>query len=66
MTVRDGAKFNFAISRDGNEWQEIGEKLDGSYLEPVRIALSSGGTENAAAKFEWVHVTSVNQRSLRE
>lgn len=57
MTARDGAKFNFAFSRDGNDWQELGENLDGSYMEPVRIALSSGGKENAAAKFEWVRVT---------
>jgi beta-xylosidase len=60
MTVHDGAQFNFGFSRDGSVWQGLGEKLDGSYLEPVRIALTSGGKENATAKFEWVRVTPLN------
>ncbi|MGB9181907.1 MAG: family 43 glycosylhydrolase [Pyrinomonadaceae bacterium] len=57
MSVRQAWRFRFALSLDGREWQEVGEEVSGSYLEPVNIALTSGGAENAQAKFEWVRIT---------
>ena len=56
MTATDGSQFRFAFSHNGQDWKEVGEKVDGSYLEPVRIALTCGGTPGAAATFEWVRM----------
>lgn len=56
MSAREAWRFRFAFSLNGRDWQEIGEEVNGSYLEPVNIALTTGGAENAPAKFEWVRV----------
>jgi beta-xylosidase len=56
MTAREGAQFRFAYSYDGREWKALGEEVNGSYLEPVNIALTAGGAEGASAAFEWVRL----------
>ncbi len=60
MTARDGHLFRFAVSRDGKTWQNIGEELDGAFLPPwdrgVRVALTAGGAENAAARFGFLRI----------
>jgi xylan 1,4-beta-xylosidase len=47
MTAHGGNRFRFAISRDGQRWQTIGDELDGSYLPPwdrgIRVALTASG-----------------------
>lgn len=61
MTARDGHRFRFAFSRDGRNWTEIGQEVDGSYLPPwdrgVRVALTAGGTDGATARFNWFRIT---------
>ncbi len=56
MTARDGAQFRFAYSYDGRDWKALGEEVNGSYLEPVNIALTAGGADGASAAFEWVRL----------
>lgn len=56
MSVREAWRFRFALSLDGREWQDVGEEVSGSYLEPVNIALTSGGAKDAQARFEWVRI----------
>ncbi|HKP73798.1 MAG TPA: family 43 glycosylhydrolase [Pyrinomonadaceae bacterium] len=56
MTAKGGGRFRFAYSLDGKEWTSLGEEVDGSHLEAVRIALTSGGRAGAVAKFEWVRI----------
>lgn len=58
--VKEGHKFSFFVW-DGKEWKRVGDAdLEGDYLPPwdrgVRIALTVGGQENAAARFEWLRV----------
>jgi beta-xylosidase len=60
MTARAGHLYRFAVSVDGRSWKDVGEELDGSYLPPwdrgVRVALVSGGTQNAAARFGFLRI----------
>jgi beta-xylosidase len=55
LTARDGHRFRFAMSANGRDWKSIGEEMEGQYLPPwdrgVRVALSSGGTQGAIARF---------------
>ena len=66
MTATDGHRFRFAVSEDGSKWKNVGPDVDveGNYLPPwdggVRVALTCGGTNNAAAKFDWLRITPVN------
>ncbi len=57
MTARNGHRFQFAISYDGATWRDVGEELEGDYLPPrdrgVRVALTCGGAQGAAAHFRW-------------
>jgi beta-xylosidase len=57
MSVRGGSHYRFAFSGDGNEWKEMGDEVNGSFLEGVRIALTTGGVAGATARFEWLRVT---------
>ena len=56
MTADDGRRYRFAVSEDGNRWRNVGGEMNGEYLPPwdrgVRVALTSGGTAGASAKFE--------------
>lgn len=56
MVVTDGSHYRFAFSSDGRTWQDVGDEVNGSFLEAVRISLTVGGAEGAAAKFEWIRV----------
>jgi beta-xylosidase len=57
MTARNGHRFQFSISFDGATWRDVGEELEGDYLPPrdsgVRVALTCGGAQGAAARFRW-------------
>jgi hypothetical protein len=57
MSVTRGSHYRFAFSSDGSDWKEIDDELNGSFLEGVRIALTTGGVAGATAKFEWLRVT---------
>ncbi|HJR09486.1 MAG TPA: family 43 glycosylhydrolase [Pyrinomonadaceae bacterium] len=54
MSVRDGVRYRFAYSVDGRQWTPLGDEVDGSHLDSVRIALTAGG--GAVGKFEWVRI----------
>lgn len=60
MTARDGHLFRFAVSRDNRTWQDIGDEVDGYYLPPwdrgLRVALTTGGAANAAARFGFLRI----------
>jgi beta-xylosidase len=62
MTAHDGHRFKFAMSNDGNQWQTIGSDMDieGEHLPPwdrgIRVALTSGGSERATARFDFLRV----------
>jgi beta-xylosidase len=62
MRVSDGHHFRFAFSDDGRNWKDIGRDIDleGDYLPPwdrgLRVALTAGGIENSAAKFDWLRI----------
>jgi xylan 1,4-beta-xylosidase len=56
MTVRDGERYRFAYSSDGKTWTPLGEEVDGTHLDSVRIALTSGGVAGATGKFEWLRI----------
>jgi xylan 1,4-beta-xylosidase len=57
MTVMDGSRFRFAFSQNGNNWKDCGNQIEVAGLESVRIALTAGGAEGVAAKFDWLRVT---------
>jgi beta-xylosidase len=57
MSATGGSQFRFAFSEDGQNWKLVGDEVNGSYLEPVSIALTTGGASGAAAKFEWIRLT---------
>jgi beta-xylosidase len=56
MTARDGMRYRFAYSSDGKTWTPLGEEVEGSHLDSVRIALTSGGAAGAVGKFEWLRI----------
>ncbi|HEX8423388.1 MAG TPA: family 43 glycosylhydrolase [Pyrinomonadaceae bacterium] len=56
MTARNGERYRFAYSGDGKTWTPLGDEVNGSYLDFVRIALTSGGTAGAVGKFEWLRI----------
>jgi beta-xylosidase len=56
MTARDGERYRFAYSLDGKVWTPLGDDVDGSHLDSVRIALTSGGVAGATGKFEWLRI----------
>lgn len=57
MAVDDGYVFRFAFSQNGRDWIEAGEPLNASYLEGIRVALTSGGARDASARFESVSIS---------
>lgn len=60
MRARDGHRYRFSVSRDGRDWKEVGEEIDGGYLPPwdrgVRIALVAGGAKGASGRFGFLRV----------
>ena len=63
MTARDGHLFQFAVSKNGKKWSDVGAEVDGFFLPPwdraVRIALVAGGTTNANARFGFLRIEPV-------
>ena len=63
MVAKDGHRFQFASSADGREWKSVGNdvNVEGQHLPPwdrgVRVALTSGGSEKATARFDFLKVT---------
>ncbi|HEV3468246.1 MAG TPA: family 43 glycosylhydrolase [Pyrinomonadaceae bacterium] len=57
MRARDGHRYRFAYSRDGRDWRDVGEEVDGGYLPPwdrgVRVALTAGG---GAGRFGFLRI----------
>ena len=62
ITAKEGHRFQFAVSRDGRDWKNVGQDIDveGNYLPPwdrgVRVALTVGGAENALGRFDWIRI----------
>jgi xylan 1,4-beta-xylosidase len=63
MVAKDGHRFRFSMSGDGKEWRTIGKDVDveGQHLPPwdrgIRVALTSGGSAEAVARFDFLDVT---------
>lgn len=58
MSVSGGSHYRFAFSSDGRDWKELDDEVNGSFMEGVRVALTTGGVAGATAKFEWLRVIS--------
>jgi beta-xylosidase len=58
LTASDGYLFRFAFSSDGRDWKNVGEQVNGSHLEAIRIALTAGGAKEAVASFDSFRITS--------
>jgi xylan 1,4-beta-xylosidase len=56
MTARNGDRYRFAYSTDGKTWTPLGDEVEGTHLDSVRIALTSGGAAGAVGKFEWLRI----------
>jgi beta-xylosidase len=54
MAAEGGEHYRFAFSANGRDWKELGEPVDGGYIEGARVALAAGG---GAARFDWIKVT---------
>ncbi|MDT4896975.1 MAG: xylan 1,4-beta-xylosidase [Acidobacteriota bacterium] len=60
MRARDGQRYRFSVSRDGRDWKNVGDEVDGSYLPPwdrgVRVALTAGGARGMSARFGFLRI----------
>lgn len=56
MTVKDGERFSFAFSADGQEWKEVGGTISANNVEGAHVALTAGGA-TTTARFDWLRVT---------
>lgn len=60
MRAREGQRYRFSISRDGRDWKDVGDEVDGNYLPPwdrgVRVALTAGGARGATARFGYLRI----------
>jgi xylan 1,4-beta-xylosidase len=60
ITARNGARFEFAMSPDGQQWRTVGDAAEGGHLPPwdlaVRIGLVVGGPAGSEASFDWLRV----------
>jgi xylan 1,4-beta-xylosidase len=60
MRARDGHLYRFSISRDGRDWKNVGDEMDGQYLPPwdrgVRVALTAGGARGAMGRFGFLRI----------
>jgi beta-xylosidase len=60
LRARDGHLFRFAFSRDGRDWRDVGDEIDGGYLPPwdrgVRVALVAGGARGATGRFGFLRI----------
>jgi hypothetical protein len=62
LAASEGHRFRFAYSTDGRTWENAGSAIDleGNYLPPwdrgIRVALTVGGSEDAAGRFDSLSV----------
>ncbi|MDQ6652986.1 MAG: family 43 glycosylhydrolase [Acidobacteriota bacterium] len=56
MNASDGEKYDFAYSSDGRNWQQLGQPVDGSYIEGAHVALTVGGPVHSVARFDWLRI----------
>ncbi|HEX8474677.1 MAG TPA: family 43 glycosylhydrolase [Pyrinomonadaceae bacterium] len=56
MIATDGERYRFAFSDNGRDWTELGEPVDGSYIEGARVALTTGGGSGAVGRFDWIRI----------
>src|SRR5687767_2612503 len=60
LSARNGRLFRFAVSADGRNWIDVGPELNGDYMPPwdrgLRVALTVGGTTDAAARFNSLRI----------
>lgn len=60
IRVANGNRFLFSVSRDGKDWQPVGDQADGGYLPPwdrsIRIGLTAGGAADATGKFDFLRI----------
>jgi beta-xylosidase len=67
MVANDGHRFRFSMSSDGKNWKPVGNDVDveGQHLPPwdrgIRVALTSGGSADALARFDFLNVTPGSQ-----
>ena len=57
MTAKDGELYRFAYSANGRDWKELGEPVNGSYIEGAHVALTFSGAPGAVARFDWIRIT---------
>jgi xylan 1,4-beta-xylosidase len=58
IEVKNAAEYRFSFSTDqGKNWQQLGETVDGRFIEGGRISLIyEGSFTQADAKFDWLKV----------
>jgi xylan 1,4-beta-xylosidase len=59
MTAAGGERYSFAFGANGRGWTELGGAVGGGYIESARVALTAG---SGAARFDWVKITSRNDK----
>jgi xylan 1,4-beta-xylosidase len=58
IKAASAALLQFSYSFDGQNWNALGEKIGGSYIEGARIALVYNGKNSVpGVRFDWVRVT---------
>ena len=68
LVARDGHKMTFSTSPDGQLWTQVAPEtpVEGDYLPPwdrgIRIALTVGGSADAAATFDSMEIQSTPPR----
>ncbi len=69
LVAEDGFRFHFLASADGIKWLPMDGDLIGKNLPPwdrsVRVALTAGGNENAAAVFDELRVTPMTKDTAK-
>jgi xylan 1,4-beta-xylosidase len=66
MRAREGRRYRFSVSKDGRNWKDVGDEVDGDYLPPwdrgVRVALVAGGARGATARFGFLRIEPTRSR----
>ena len=55
MTAQDGELYRFAYSTNGRDWNDLGEPVNGNYIEGAHAALTASG-ETTIARFDWFRI----------
>jgi beta-xylosidase len=56
VSAAGGESYRFAYSADGRVWKELGAAVPGGNVEGARVALTAGGTQDTAARFDWFRI----------